>query len=283
MKRRITANIRNIVHGARNAVAVFKGTLPGSIFFHHEIEQFLGVDAAWIQATAAEYRVSPAAWKLLSGLRSPSRKTDGVAKTLDVAEGFALWALVKHIRPRVVVELGSQYGISARLWKEALKRYVPNHSLFLCDLEDQRRFIGDDESTMLQGDARETLQQICATYTIDILHNDAHPYDLIRWSIEEGLRQGIRIFTFHDVGKNHARSVFKPQYADLSIGEKTTHATDWQTYGLWERHAVAELFDQRAIHEDAVENTTCRIQFFDSLFGFGAVAIKHSRAAANEE
>jgi hypothetical protein len=64
-----------------------------------------------------------AAWRHLSSYQSAGPATDGFGKTLDVAEGFAAWAIVKHLRPRVVLEIGTQYGISARLWKEALKAY----------------------------------------------------------------------------------------------------------------------------------------------------------------
>jgi hypothetical protein len=158
---------------------------------------------------------------------------------------------------------------------------VPDHELFLCDLEDKRRFIGDNESTMLKGDARETLQHVFATRTIDILHNDAHPYDLIRWSVEEGLHQGVRMFSFHDIGKNHPRGVFKPELADLPQKEKMAHNEDYGTYGAcWERHVIAELFDRRALSEDAVDNDACRIQFFDSLFGLGFVYIKNTTVSA---
>jgi hypothetical protein len=275
-KQKAFSGLRIALHIARNALAVVRGTQPGAIFFQQEIEWFFGVDEVWVQQAAAEYRAAPSVWKYLSGLRSPSRKTDGFAKTLDVAEGFALWCLVRHMRPKVVVELGTQYGLSARIWKEALKRYVPDHELFLCDLEDVRRFIGDDESTMLKGDARETIKEVYATRTVDILHNDAHPYDLIRWSVEEGLRQGVRLFTFHDVGRNHLRSTFRSEHFELSAQEKSNHDNEFSAYGHWERHVIAELFDQRALSENAVENDTCQIQFFDSLFGIGLVRVKRN-------
>src|SRR5690606_25385244 len=108
----------------RNQAAIQRMCATGQVFFAAELRHFLGCDDPWLAAAAREYADCPAAWKHLSGLRSPSRATDGMAKSLDVAEGFALWALVKHLRPRLVVELGVQYGISARLWKEALTLYV---------------------------------------------------------------------------------------------------------------------------------------------------------------
>ena len=102
----------------RNRKAVRLSILSGGIFFQRALRQLFCCEDKWLVQTAAEYRACPAAWENLSGLRSPSRRTDGFAKTLDVAEGFALWSLVKQVRPQVVVELGTQYGISARLWKE---------------------------------------------------------------------------------------------------------------------------------------------------------------------
>jgi hypothetical protein len=240
------------------------------LFLRHEVQQLLQCDEQWLFQTATEYKSCTEAWRLLSGLRSSSRQTDGIAKTLDVAEGFALWALVKHQRPRVVVELGTQYGISARVWKEALKRYVPEHKLILCDLEDKRKFIDDGESTLLLGDARDTFKEIFAQYQVDLLHNDAHPYDLVRWSVEEGIRHNIPIFTFHDVGGTQLRGgPFKPASAALSVEERRKHGENYGEFGHWERHVMAEIFDQRIVSQDFVMTPEWRMQIFDSLFGFG--------------
>lgn len=256
----------------RNQQTVQQHTKVPQIFMYQELIQLLGCDDAWLEETAREYYTCAAAWKLLSGLRSPSRQTDGFAKSLDVAEGFALWALVKHQRPERVVELGSQYGISARLWKEALKRYVPQHELILCDLEDNRRFINDSECTFLKGDARETLRTVFARGQVSLLHNDAHPYDLIEWSLAEGLQQQIPVFTFHDVGGYQLRGgPFVPKSASVPLAKKRQHNEEYGAYGTWERHVMAEVFDQRIISQDFVATPTWRMQIFDSLFGFGAV------------
>lgn len=261
-------------HTVRNWYAVRIGTQQKHIFFQQELQQLLDCDSKWLRTTASEYYNCSAAWRRLSGYRSPSRETDGFGKSLDVAEGFAAWALVKHLRPRVVVELGTQYGISARLWKEALKMYVPGHELILCDLEDHRRFIGDDECTFLKGDAWQTLPEVFVSRSVDLIFNDAHPYNLIRWSVEEGLKQGVPTFAFHDVGCKHPRSPFRMQSAWLKPEEKLIHTADYGPCGTWERHVIAELFDQRALYADTVEKASTRIQIFDSLFGLGIVVCK---------
>jgi hypothetical protein len=253
----------------RNRETVNTHTQPGKIFFQSEISQFLGCDEKWLIETAAEYRACPAAWKYLSGLGSPSRQTDGYAKSLDLAEGFALWSLVKKMRPHVVVELGTQYGLSAHLWKVALKAYVPQHELILCDLEDHLRFIKHEECTFVLGDAYQTLRQIFATRHVDVLHNDAHPYHLIEWSVTEALQQGVPILTFHDVGFRHPRGPFKSTGVSLSHEEKMQHSTDYAQYGTWERHVMAEILDQRIWEHDDAVNDRHRIHIFDSLFGFG--------------
>jgi hypothetical protein len=206
----------------------------------------------------------------LSGLRSSSRKTDGIAKSLDVAEGFALWALVKHIRPRIVVELGVQYGVSARLWKEALKAYVAEHELILCDLHDKRHLINDEECTFLRADARQILPEVFSTGQVGILHNDAHPYDLIYWSVEEALKHDVPVLTFHDVGRG-SRSSFRLESSQLSKEQKLANAEYSAEHGHWERHVMAEIFDREILHRDSVEQKGYRIQIFDSLFGFGVV------------
>jgi len=256
----------------RNRQSVQAHTKLPQIFMQRQLTQLLDCDDAWLEETAVEYNACANAWKLLSGLRSPSRQTDGFAKSLDVAEGFALWALVKHQRPQVVVELGSQYGISARLWKEALNRYVPQHELILCDLEDKRRFIDDTECTFLAGDARKTLQTVFENSQVSLLHNDAHPYDLIEWSLNEGLRQEIPLFTFHDVGGHQLRGgPFIPESSKIPQAERLQYSEDYGPHGTWERHLMAEVFDQRIITQDCVVTPTWRMQIFDSLFGFGAI------------
>jgi hypothetical protein len=261
--------------GRANRRAVQGHTLPGRVFLARELAQLTGRDAAWIDTTAAEYRACERAWMRLSGLRSPDKYSDGYIQTLDVAEGFAMWALVKHMRPRVVVELGTQYGISARLWKDALTQYVPEHRLYLCDLEDQRLFVGDGEAHFMQGDARDSLARIFALEKVDILFNDAHPYSLITWSLAEGLAHGVPCFAFHDVGGRALRGgPFHIESHALPESERVASGASDGMGGHWERHCMADTFDPRVLTQDAVENDTWRLQVFDSLFGFGVALRK---------
>ncbi len=254
----------------RNQRVVGEHTPPGDIFFADQLLHFLQCDVGWLRDTAVEYAQNRAAWENLSGWQSPSRRTDGHAKSLDVAEGFAIWALVKHTRPEVVVELGVQHGISSRLWKEALKTYVPHHELVLCDMEDKRRFISDAECTFLQADARTVLPELFASGRVGILHNDAHPYDLIKWSVQMGLDNKVPIFTFHDIGRG-ARGPYKRASYALDTELKMKHSENWAEYGTWERHVMGEMFAEAILDHDFAENAQYRLQVFDSLFGFGAV------------
>lgn len=262
--------LRHERQARRNRQSIFDNTQPGKIFFQRELCQLFDRDEAWIAETVAEYRACPAAWKYLCGLRSLSHKTDGYGKSLDVSEGFAAWSLVKHAHPHVIVELGVLYGTSSRLWKEALKAYVPEHELILCDLVDSRKFITDDDCTFLKGNAIHTLPEVFTSRKVDLLHNDVHPYSLVRWSIEEGIQHNVKIFTFHDVGRRK-RGPFRPGSANLSLDEKLANETEYGKYGHWERHMMAEVFDRRILNNDAVIGDFYRIQIFDSLFGFGAV------------
>jgi len=242
---------------------------PHHGFIFDELKKLLAVDDEWLMETWTEFVHCRRAWVLLSGWRSPGRASDGVAKSLDVAEGFALWVLVKKMRPSCVVELGVQYGVSSRLWQQAMQTYVPDGQLILCDLEDKRRFISDQEATFYAEDARTLLPRLFASQKIDVLHNDAHPYDLIHWSVRAAIENQVPVLTFHDVGRGQ-RGVFKLESYALSHGDKFRHRTDWGVFGAWERHVMAELLDERILREDFVENDQWRIQIFDSLFGFGA-------------
>lgn len=266
-------NLRSRIQKSKNDRCVRSQPNP---FFQEELGWLLDGDESWLIKTFQDYQNCPEAWEWLSGLNSSSSKTDGFAKSLDVAEGFAVWALVAAKRPKVIVELGVQHGISSRLWKEALKKYVPDHQLYLCDLEDRRRFIDDSESIFLKGDAYELLPELYASQTIDLLHNDAHPYSLIDWSVREGLKNSIPIFTFHDVNGSQPRQTFQHEHAHISRDEKLANDLAWQNYGHWERHVMGEQFDERIWYESAVENDQFKTQVFESLFGFGAVLNKHA-------
>lgn len=240
-------------------------------FFAEELEDFLAVDYDWCMGTFEEFAGTPAAWRHLSQFQSPSRVTDGLAKSLDLAEGFAFWALIKRVKPRVIVELGVYKGLSARLWKAALNLYVPDHRLVLCDLEDRRELVDDREAEFFQGDARQTLPVLWAREKIDLLYNDAHPYSLIEWSVQEGLKHNVPIFAFHDTGHHHPRGPYRPSSAHLSRQEKLMNDENWGEYGTWERHVLGEIFDQRALDQEAVNTKHWKIRHFDSFLGASVV------------
>jgi hypothetical protein len=259
----------------RNIRDVRAGTRPGSVFFRDDLRALLGCDDDWLLATAREYRACPAAWRLLCALRSPSSKTDGIALSLDVAEGFAAWALVKHVRPRVVLELGTLFGVSARLWKEALKAYVPGHELILVDIADERRFVMDGEARFVLRDGREAVPDICAAQPVDLLFIDAHPYDVVETAVRAARQHGVRALAFHDVGRG-PRGLFRQSSASATRAERLRDdGPDFLTYGTWERHVMAETFSAKLLDEDRAESPTHTVQVFDSLFGFG-VALRRT-------
>ena len=255
-----------------NKSAVAEWTQPQKVFLSDSIMWLTGRTRQWVEETAAEYRASHDSWIHLSGLRSPDGRSDGVSKSMDVAEGFAAWALIKHLRPYVVVELGTRFGVSARLWKDALNLYSPNHRLYLCDLVDLRRYIGEDEAIFMQGDAIASLQNILQKERVDILFNDAHPYKLIGDSLELGIAHNVPCFAFHDVGGRKLRGgPYHAESASLTKEERLAHEFDFDAVGHWERHCMAEYFDERILYADAVETDKWLMQVFDSLFGLGVI------------
>jgi hypothetical protein len=268
-------NLRSTLQQSKNQQLMRAQTLP---FFQEGLNWLLDCDDAWLAQTFKDYQNCSEAWIRLSGLKSSSSKTDGFAKSLDVAEGFAIWALVAAKKPKVIVELGVQHGLSSRLWKEALNKYVPNHQLYLCDLEDKRRFIDDSESVFLKGDAYQLLPELYASQTIDLLHNDAHPYSLIDWSVREGIKHNIPIFTFHDVNGTPPRKTFIKDYVSINKDEKLENDLNLGKYGHWERHVMGEQFDNRIWDSCSAENSQFKVYVFESLFGFG-VALNKSDAA----
>ena len=243
-------------------------------FFKSEIKKFYEENDVWVLESLNDFYNCKVAWENLTLFQSDSRKGDGIGKSVDIAEGFAIWCFVRHFKPQSIAEIGTRYGVSARLWKEALKKYVPEHRLTLFDLEDVRRYIDDSEAKLIVGDAFKLFPDFLNNHPVDLLILDAHPYELTRWALEEGFKRGIKNFAFHDVGKKHRRGPYKPQYYTLPEIVKLKHSLDWGTYGTWERHLQADFFDKALATKDYVQNEFSTSQVFDSLFGYSFSRLK---------
>jgi len=149
-----------------------------------------------------------------------------------------LYALVRSLRPRVVVETGVMLGASTAHILEALDRNGAGH-LFSVDLPKKDE-IGAlvpkslrERWTLQIGDARDVLPRLSSEIErVDLFHHDSlHTYDHQRWEFEtaSGLLGDHGVLTAHDVlhvrgfrdafrRHAHRRNVRASVFFNLGIG-----------------------------------------------------------------
>ncbi|PIQ85379.1 MAG: hypothetical protein COV74_09270 [Candidatus Omnitrophica bacterium CG11_big_fil_rev_8_21_14_0_20_45_26] len=243
--------------------------------FRSEIAKLLSVQEDWLIQTYYEYCLAKANFEpLLPAVRSSRRATDHGGKSLDPHEAFALWCVIKKCKAKRILELGTRFGVSARFFRVAhlFMFGLDDSKIYSCDLNREYRYVNDDDFEFIQGDAKLLFPDILKKNKIDLIFNDAHPYDLTKISVSASLEAQSPIITFHDVGKNHPRSPFKREAYFLPVNER--NLINLAEYGPWERHVMAEFFGQNLLDEDFSETDQYRVQIFDSLFGLGVAINK---------
>ena len=254
------------------------GTKP----FTQELQDLLSVSVEQIENYYNEFeRLS--VWRLLPEIGSNSRRTDHSDKTLDIAEAFSFYCVLRHLKATSIIELGTRFGVSSALLHATLvenMKEIPksrrNATLIGCDLVREFQYIDEQAKyfTFNCGDAHNLFPSILETRQFDCLFNDAHPYTLIKKSTESAIENKVRVLAFHDVGKKHRRSSFNRESYFLSEEEKIKNNLNLKDYGYWERHVMAEIFGERILDEDSLETVDHKVQIFDSLFGLGIAVRK---------
>jgi hypothetical protein len=128
----------------------------------------------------------------------------------DGDAGFVrtIWCLVRHLRPRKIVETGVAHGVTSRFILEALKRNGDGHlwSIDLPPLERQWReqvgvAVGDrfpDRWSYIRGSSRRHLPNLLSQLgEIDLfIHDSLHSERNVRFEIDPRVRRTTAPFLF---------------------------------------------------------------------------------------
>ncbi|MBI3464555.1 MAG: glycosyltransferase family 4 protein, partial [Planctomycetes bacterium] len=194
-------------------------------------------------------------------------RTLGELKTLCFEEAFVLYVLLECMRPRTIVEMGTQYGKSARRIID-IKALLGLESRVVCfDVADEVRYFSSGEAELVLKDVTGTVRRdILEAYEPDLIFVDIHLYHLLQEIVVETTSFGHSCaLAIHDCG----RGLCNPHMTIAKDDPGVTSLT-----GVWERHILAELFhveDPLSSRLDNVENSTHRLRIFDTPHGLGVI------------
>jgi hypothetical protein len=161
-----------------------------------------------------------------SGIRAGPASFD-VWNDGDAAFGRAIWCLVRHLRPRTVIETGVAHGVTSRLILEALERNGSGH-LWSIDLPPKEHVwhkevgiaVGDrfrDKWTYMRGSSRRLLPGLVARLgELDLfIHDSLHSDRNVRFELGAAfgaLKQGSAIVV-DDVDVNWGFRAFERDFS----------------------------------------------------------------------
>ena len=255
-----------------------------NIPFKKEIKRLLDENDEWVEETYDIFNKNSKYFiNLVPRPRSSSKRTDNADKTLDLDECFVYWCLIRKYKLKNILELGTRFGTSTRVIRCAQRTFFPDSQtkLYSCDVNKEYRYIHPDEFEFIHRDAKGLFPHFLKENQIDCIHNDAHPYDLIKLSTQAAIDTKIKIMTYHDVSRpeDHPRgsciknSFFLSEKEKLEINSNLPFS-GIADYGHWERHVICELFSKELLENNFVETEQYKIQMFCSLFGLGVVVNK---------
>ncbi|HIE11185.1 MAG TPA: hypothetical protein EYP62_06175 [Kiritimatiellae bacterium] len=189
-------------------------------------------------------------------------------KTLCFEEAFIFFALFNLKVPRVVVEIGTQYGQSTRRLRDMLDLLRPDARMVCYDLADELRFVGHDEVTLLIDDVTgQVAEKVWTRWSPDVVFLDARPYPLIDEAVRSFLKMGGEaVLVIHDCAPGICNPRMHLSHDDPHISSHT---------GVWERHVLAEVFgvdDPRTRGLDYGAYGRYVLRIFDTRHGLGVIA-----------
>ena len=198
----------------------------------------------------------------------------GERKTLCFEEAFLLYLSVLQMRPKHVVEIGTQYGKSTRRIIDILHFAGHENCKMTCfDITDQVKYFSQDEANLELYDVTNNFKDhVLIRLKPDLIYLDARPYWLLFNVISEFLEWSkihLSILTIHDCSPllYNPRSQIKKEEA-----KKITSQT-----GVWERHVLSELFQTPNNTLDDFNSPTHRLRIFNTPHGLSIISPKKEK------
>jgi predicted O-methyltransferase YrrM len=204
------------------------------------------------------------------------RETLGEQKTLYLEEAFLVYLAAWQMQPKQVVEIGTQYGKSARRIVDMLKLLGLESQVTCFDVMDEIQFVGHEDVELVLHDlthdfSSRVLEQIAPT----LIFLDARPYHLLQRVIRDFLdwsKSHPAILAIHDC----APGLYNPR---MKISKNDPSAPNSQT-GIWERHVLADIFSVPNSELDEVQTENHRLKIFGTLYGLALIAPNYLKFSA---
>jgi hypothetical protein len=192
----------------------------------------------------------------------------GEFKTLCLEEAFVLYLAMTIVRPRTIVEIGTQHGKSTRRILDAIDLLGLETRVICFDVNDVvEHFSPGDEAKLVLGDVTGRFRRdVLQAYEPDLIFLDAHTHGLLGEVIGQVVSKGTEcLLAIHDAG----RGLCNPRMTIAKDDPAVTSAT-----GVWERHILADVFgieDPLSDQLDDAESPTHRLSIFATTHGLGVI------------
>jgi glycosyltransferase involved in cell wall biosynthesis len=186
----------------------------------------------------------------------------GERKTLCFEEAFILYVALGEVRPRTILEIGTQHGRSTRRILD-MRDLLGLESRVVClDIESAAQFFGPEEAELIVGDSTGHFEEILREFDPGLIYMDCHAHALLAEVVESiATRPEGRVLAIHDC----TRGLCNPRMTIARDDPAITSST-----GVWERHVLAEAFgidDPFDPGLDGAEAGSARLRIFDTPHG----------------
>lgn len=120
-------------------------------------------------------------------------------------DALALYAIIRKVKPRLVVETGTYQGYSSHVIIEALKSNEVGEFV-TCDVDDYRVFVNDfdkEKYRFLIGPSEKNLKTIPFDKVDIFFHDSNHHYDNVRFEIDTAVINKVPLILCHDFSRNN--------------------------------------------------------------------------------
>jgi glycosyltransferase involved in cell wall biosynthesis len=197
-------------------------------------------------------------------------KALGERKTLCLEEAFVLYVLLALRRPKVIVEIGTQHGKSARRILDMASLLGLEARLICFDIQNEVQHFAPHEATLVERDVTGRFRtEVLEQFQPDLLFVDVHTYHLLKEVVHESLVAPRKpIIVMHDCSAGLCNPNMTLSRGDTNVTSLT---------GIWERHVLAEEFgvsDPKGSQLDDLTTATARVRVFSTPHGIAI--IQHS-------
>jgi len=191
-------------------------------------------------------------------------------------ENISVWiAALSEIRPKCIVELGTQTGCSASILARLCRFLGLNTKIITINIKDEAIYKDKDVEYVIE-EFTGKVEEIWKRWSPDIIFQDAHMYHLIHQILIESENNHRNTIHFlHDTGFRLFKNPMKIPLEAVPTSET----------GSWERHVLA-LYDKKLLEKSYrdVKQKTFKIHIFDGSSDsneFGLGILKFSNDTKN--